>query len=278
MKQIEPTEYEFNNMINEGVYAGIITVYSLPETLFSFNYLNTMSGVLLGAGDYTDRILQLKRMQLYKENISFFSGAKTWQHVNELTQHLYDDAGKKVAFSQFKEVANKVNSLYNKNFLKTELNTGFAVSQGSTLWQNFEEDKNILPLLQYQTVGDSRVRSEHASWDNIIKPVDDEFWSSHMPPNDWSCRCTVIQIRDGKETDLNEHLKKYNKGAAKDMQVNSLNNTSKMFKSNPGKDDYIFKKTHPYNDIPKSFSKAQNENFGLVTPDNDELIKFAKKL
>ena len=210
--------------------------------------------------------------------MSFFSGAKTWQHVNELSLGLFDESGQKVSFSAFKKIGKQINPLYNKTFLKTELNTGFSVAQGASHWDKIEETKEELEFLKYQTVGDGRVRPEHAAFDNIVKKVDDEFWSSHMPPNDWGCRCTVIQLESAKETNLDKHLQKYNKSAAPNMQVKSLDNTSKIFKTNPGKTKYIYPSSHPYNKIPKQYRKAQKENFGLVTPDNKEVIKQTKKI
>ena len=51
----------------------------------------------------------------------------------------------------------------------------------------------LLPMLTYQTVGDGRVRPEHAMLDEISRPVGDKFWNTYFPPNGWNCRCTVLQ-------------------------------------------------------------------------------------
>lgn len=61
-------------------------------------------------------------------------------------------------------------------------------------WQQFQRVKENRPYLQYQTVGDSRVRPEHASWDNTILHIDDSWWGTHYPPNGWGCRCTVRSL------------------------------------------------------------------------------------
>lgn len=58
-------------------------------------------------------------------------------------------------------------------------------------WQQFERLKKRRPFLIYKTVGDERVRPEHAQWDNTVLPIDDPFWNTHYPPNGWGCRCTV---------------------------------------------------------------------------------------
>ncbi|EIJ33356.1 phage minor head protein [Thiothrix nivea] len=61
-------------------------------------------------------------------------------------------------------------------------------------WEQIQRSKKTFPYLQYRTAGDSRVRPEHARWDNLILPVDDPFWDTHYPPNGWGCRCTVRSL------------------------------------------------------------------------------------
>jgi len=58
-------------------------------------------------------------------------------------------------------------------------------------WEQFQRTKKTRPYLQYLTAGDQRVRPEHASWGNVVLPVDDSFWNTHFPPNGWGCRCTA---------------------------------------------------------------------------------------
>jgi SPP1 gp7 family putative phage head morphogenesis protein len=47
---------------------------------------------------------------------------------------------------------------------------------------------------EYTTVGDNRVRDEHAVLDGIKLPKDDPFWQRFWPPNGYNCRCTVLAI------------------------------------------------------------------------------------
>ncbi len=75
-------------------------------------------------------------------------------------------------------------------------------------WQQFQRVKETRPFLQYQTVGDSRVRPQHAAWDGITLAIDDSWWDTHMPPNGWGCRCTVISLSPRKmrrdKVDINQ--------------------------------------------------------------------------
>jgi len=63
-------------------------------------------------------------------------------------------------------------------------------------WAQIQRTKERRPYLQYLTVGDSRVRDEHRQWDRLVLPVDDPFWDTHYPPNDYGCRCTVRTLSE----------------------------------------------------------------------------------
>jgi len=63
-------------------------------------------------------------------------------------------------------------------------------------WSQMQETKTRRPYLQYLTVGDDRVRPQHAAWDRLILPIDDPFWNTHYPPNDYGCRCSVRTLSD----------------------------------------------------------------------------------
>lgn len=71
-------------------------------------------------------------------------------------------------------------------------------------WQQIQRLKDKRPFLQYMTVGDNRVRPEHATWNKTVLSVDDDWWDSHYPPNGWGCRCTVrsLSARDMRREKL----------------------------------------------------------------------------
>lgn len=51
-----------------------------------------------------------------------------------------------------------------------------------------------LPFWQYFTVGDDRVRPEHAVLDGFVARADDPVWNKIYPPNGFNCRCIVIAL------------------------------------------------------------------------------------
>lgn len=72
--------------------------------------------------------------------------------------------------------------------------TNLRTSSMAGKWDQFQRTKKTRPYLQYLTVGDLRVRPPHASWNYTILHVDDPWWGTHYPPNDWGCRCTVRSL------------------------------------------------------------------------------------
>lgn len=238
-----------------GIHSGDISLFNLPEFLFLFSFIELMRSVDSGFGgsvkDFETGSLKFNRSIDYRKNISVFSGAKTFQEVKDLSMFVFAEGDIKRPFAEFRDFALQINSQYNVNWLKTEQDMAFAMSQGADHWLQIEDEKDDLPLLKYQTVGDDRVRPEHAAWDNIIRPVDDKFWNTRMPPNGYLCRCRAIQLESGKVTNLR----------------GKPQNSNSMFNVNPGKVEYIFNPlVHPYFKVEKRFQPQLKKNFGFKIP------------
>jgi len=250
-----------NDKLIKGVYEGEYNENHLPEFVFLFTFFELQKEVDKGYGS----IKELKgkkqiKAAKFRTNINIFSSSKTYQNVRDL-QNFIEFEGQKLSFRDFEKVAKGINSTYNKAWLKAELSATKQMSISAKQWDDIQETKDTFPMLKYVTVGDANVRPEHAAYDGIIKPVDDSFWSTHMPPNDWGCRCEVQQLAEGKNTNLKDHLKDYNKSVPKEKQVTSLKNPSKLFANNPGKDEFIFDpKVHPYF---KNISRSKKNNLGF---------------
>lgn len=165
------------------------------------NYL--VQGIMSG---YTTDIYTSPDINMIKSLLS-----NTWQFagfkINSLSNHvgslLVDDTGAARSFDSFKKEAAKVGVIYNQNWLRTEYQHAVAASQSAAKWVNIQATKDTLPLLQYDTAGDNKVRANHAALDGIIRPINDSFWSNYMPPWEWACRCTVRQLAGGKITAAN---------------------------------------------------------------------------
>lgn len=76
--------------------------------------------------------------------------------------------------------------------------TNMTTSAMAGQWQQFQRTAGTRPYLQYQTVGDGRVRPQHRAWQGIVRPIGDAFWDTHYPPNGWGCRCAVRSLSDAQ--------------------------------------------------------------------------------
>lgn len=246
------------------IWNGTLHVRNLPENLYFDIAKQLQKAVVEGFGAEAKNVKRivaqiegpdLEVLESLNQNIFAFSAAKTFQQVNDMSNFLFDEQGFKVSFKEFTNNIDPVYKQYNQEWLRTEFDTAVSQARSAAQWQNIQRDKETLPLLKYQTAGDSKVRPEHAAWDNIVRPVDDPWWDTHMPPNGFSCRCIAIQLDEGKTTDL--------RGVKR--------NEDKLFAMNPGKDELIFqekgKDMHPYFKVDQKFTVHKSNNFGLPLPE-----------
>ena len=258
----------------KGIWSGFITLLALPIVLFSDTFKELQKGLFRGFGgtlaDFAEQTADFKILTRLNENINKFSAAKTFQNVKDTQNFVLDAGGNLRPFTEFRKDALKIFDKYNENWLRTEFETTVANAQSAVQWQDIQKDKKTLPLLKYQTAGDDRVRPLHAAWDGIVKPVDDPFWDTRSPQNDFGCRCILIQLEEGEEPITNlgkklEEVKDETKG-----EITSLENDSKIFNINPGKRKIIFpdkgRSPHPYFKVDATFEilKANNFNLPLV--------------
>ncbi len=127
-----------------------------------------------------------------------FSTAKNFQTCRALTWLAGDPEVK--GYGSYRARASEILERFNENWLRTEYNHAIAQAQAASRWVDIQARKEALPLLEYQTIGDGRVRDAHAQLDGVIKPVDDVFWQTYYPPNGWNCRCEAVSLARGEVT------------------------------------------------------------------------------
>lgn len=241
--------YSQNKLI-KGVFEGEYTKFNLPDFLFNFTFEELMQQSKAGFGiaaDFEPGSPSEKLLTSFNFNMNTFSGAKTFQEVSDMSKFVFDEKGFKLPFKDFLEIAKPLDDTYNKTWLKTEMNTSFGQAQSAESWLQFEDEKDIFPLLKYQTADDERVRHEHAAWDNLVFPVGHKFWDTRNPLNGYNCRCRGIQLEEGTVSTF--------KGVAK--------NDEKQFDNNVGKTGEIFTNRHPYYKVKKEDRPLTKNNFGL---------------
>lgn len=244
------TPEQIEALVND-VYGGVVTPTNLPRDLYEAILEVLTDAVENGFGtDYGEGSVSSNLLVKFRKNVLVFSAAKTYQQINDMSNFVIGEDGTKLPFSEFKKYAEEIFDTYNKNWLKTEHDTAFALAQSAQNWVQIEEQADILPLLRFQTVGDGRVRDNHKVLDDIVKPVTDKFWGENYPPLDWNCRCIVTQHAKGE----------YEVTSDKDMKSRDLPEIPTLFKGNPAKDGYIFdEEAHPYFKLGKKY-KISSKN------------------
>jgi SPP1 gp7 family putative phage head morphogenesis protein len=254
------------------IYEGKITENDLPEDLYFAvaNFLKT--GVYQGFGitfnQLTKEINQkiasdfdtsdLDLLSELRENIYMFSAAKTFQQVKDMTSKLVDENGTVRSFNVFKKDATDIFGTYNKDWLKSEHTTAIGQAQSAVKWNSIEKQKDILPYLVYDTIGDACDICEPL--DGLTAKVDDPVWDEIMPLNHFNCKCIVQQSADAELTTDNEKESAFNK---------ATKNMNDVFKMNAGKDGIVFNKDHPYFSVPKADKEFAKNNFNLSIPKKD---------
>lgn len=114
-----------------------------------------------------------------------------FDYLNELQALTLQRATKVEAVRALQAITNK-----GKIQLETVFRTSSATSYNAGRWQADQSPaiQEILWGYEYITVGDDRVRPEHAVFEGTRRPKDDPFWELFWPPNGWNCRCTTIAI------------------------------------------------------------------------------------
>ncbi|MCO5230156.1 MAG: DUF935 family protein [Chitinophagales bacterium] len=192
-----------------------------------------------------------------KKNLYMFSGAKTYSQLKELNDLLYDKNGKLRPYNQYEVLARKINRKYNKNWLQAEWQTAKTAAQMAQKWEQIQATKDLFPNLEFRTVGDDRVRPAHKKLDGIIKPIDDEFWSTHYPPLDWRCRCDAVPTAADPKGEIPEDMQepKFVGNVGVDGEIfQSNHNFFRLIRSdeNAGRNMELMKLNAPYEVVYKS--------------------------
>ena len=238
-----------------GVYSGLITPQSLDLVTYQKVAEKLTNGVYNGFGkSLTDVVWNspdYTMLNSLRNNVYVFSGAKQYHQVREMVDAIYDKDRIK-PFSEYKKTGTDIFKNYNENYLRAEYNAAISQSRSASMWMDIESNKELLPMLEYVTVGDGRVRPEHAMLDKIKRPVDDKFWNNYFPPNGWNCRCTTLQSDDTDKTSL--------KGFTQPKTV------PPEFMMNAGKDKIVFSDKHPYFKVAKQDENLAANNFNMPKP------------
>lgn len=235
------------------IQSGVYSSNNLPPSLYLELQAKFNAAIFKGWGkelsSYSIIDPEYQLLNGFSQNMQKFSGAKTLQQVKDLEAI--------IGSAEFIKQGKNIMGLYNDVWMQTELDAVIKLADEARNSQRYDVEKNMFPLLQFQTVSDARVRPEHAALDGVIKPVNDPFWNTYSPPLGWNCRCILIQLEDGKVTpDSGIDF------TAADKEI------PKVFRNNPARSGKMFKETgkykHPYFNGVTTDQLTTNFGMGLV--------------
>lgn len=241
----------------DGIFNGTITEFDLPLDYYLAVAEYLRKGLYHGFGmdlaQASGKDLEL--LTELRENIYMFSAAKTFAEVKEISSMLVDDEGNVRTSREFNKLGRETYDLWNDNYGVTEYNTAIGQATMAAKWNEVEKNKEILPLLQYSTIGDAC--DICAPLDGLIAKIDDPVWDSVMPVNHFNCLCTVLQLDEGEPTENRDEI-------VADVEYKM----QPLFVNNAGKTGEVFNSSHPFfADAPK---ESGSKNFGLPIPEKDE--------
>lgn len=180
-----------------------------------------------------------------ERDVFLFSGFKTYHNLKEASLLLENkERGGINTFNEFYNSIRAIDDKYNRDWLRAEYQFAVNSAAMATQWEQALKDKDLYAL-QYVTVGDDRVRPEHADLEGVVLPMDDPFWRTGTPPNGWGCRCTIMQV-PLEENPLTTQEQSDRSRAASSALDDMTEGKNSIFRFNPYYDQALFPPTHPY--------------------------------
>lgn len=175
---------------------------------FKDNHGELLNAIRSGYGeiDFDFESPDHNTMEAFQQNIHRFGVDKTQKQIFDLNKIIKDPAVKTA--EDFYKRARKVFPNYKRIWTQTEWEQAHATSQAAANYKGYMDNIDIAPYWQYKTVGDERVRREHAALhDKVFRKDDTSAWT-FLPPNGWKCRCDDIELidYDGELSDLSDAI------------------------------------------------------------------------
>ncbi len=205
-------------------------------------------------------------LQMMEYNLFEFSASKTEARFATMMDLLVDEKGTLRNYKDFEWEVMKQTENFNRKWLETEYNLSVAVGQNSAAYMRFMAEKDtVTPFVQYQTVGDDKVRPQHQVLDGKIFSLNDKEAMQLWPPNGYGCRCEFVQYV-GNSKNITTGV------AGKElMYKNDPKFKDSQFEINRGDLKEVFTKKQFYSDIkglPEKINQMTAEKYELPSLDD----------
>lgn len=135
-------------------------------------------------------LLDLKTRH-YSATVSRLASIDQIKTVLELVNKSTEDGS---TFDEFKKLIADEDIELSDHHLANIYRTNMQMAYAHGRWTQQQANKESRPYLMYVAINDSRVRPTHLKLNNIIRHIDDPFWTLYYPPWDFMCRCHVIAL------------------------------------------------------------------------------------
>lgn len=150
-------------------------------------YSNVAATMIQDASAEIERSLQRTLLNIRSENLIFTEGLKRFEQALARQSMVMPNA-------------NVIETVF-----RTQTAIGYAVGRANA--NAMPEIDEILWGYEYVTVGDDRVRPEHAALEGLTMPKDDPRWQYLTPPISWNCRCALLEIYfEGQRVDIPDQV------------------------------------------------------------------------
>lgn len=202
---------------------------------------------------------------LMESSLYRFGWDKSLATVLKLNEVLRDSKD----FSEFKNQAQKIVEDVNINYLRAEYNYAVSSAQNGANWIRQKGQQNDFPVLIWHTIGDSRVRTEHAELQGKKFRVKDKEWRELYPPIGWGCRCEMLQdperIVDSEQISNKETIE----NAVGSEKIKKLRKAGLIF--NSGEQGEVFSASQSY---ARSLPKSKLKYLSRMTPQDNNLQAY----
>lgn len=137
----------------------------------------------------------------YKKDAFTVSGTSDLRLIQKIRDELATVMEQGATPQQFAAAVKKITTdagveELNAFTLDTVFNTNMQKAYSLGRYEQMQDPavQAALPVWEYMTVGDDRVRPEHAVLDGFQAQAIDPVWMKIYPPNGFNCRCTVIPL------------------------------------------------------------------------------------
>ena len=108
-----------------------------------------------------------------------------------MAARLLDSNGNLKPFEQWKAEVLPIASHQCGPWLETEYNTAVLRARQTAQWQQFLDEKDVLPNLKWLPSTSPNPGADHRLYWNTILPIGHPFWDQHCPGDRWNCKCSL---------------------------------------------------------------------------------------